>query len=61
MSERYGDCPACKGQGKIPDLKKPVEDLLAMVGLAFAIGGVLYEAKECGRCGGTGHNGDSLS
>lgn len=43
MSERYGDCKLCKGEGTIPHEEENGE----MV------------QNECPRCDGSGHNGDA--
>lgn len=68
MSERYGKCKSCKGQGKIfrlrsqkileekttdsPDTRTFKKELIARI---------LLDGNECGSCGGTGFSGDATN
>ncbi len=60
MSERYGTCHHCKGQGEVSDPASLIEsrekrkdaDGLESEWVTFQL-----KIMECGRCGGTGHSG----
>lgn len=54
MSERWGACRSCNGQGfrLVEDDPKDGSEL------AQATDGKYYFKQECGLCGGTGHSGD---